>query len=420
MKYFNLLPSLFAILAITANCNAQLTLQECYQSAEENYPLIRQRDLIEKARVYSLRNAALGYLPQVVLNGQATYQSDVTRVPAIPGQDAQFPTLSKDQFKVYADVVAPIYDGGLIKNQKRIVDVNAQVEQQALAVELYQIKDRINNLYFGILLIDGQLVQHQYLLHDIELGLNKTNAAIMNGAALKSSADLLRAELLKAQQAGIELKATRSAYLSILQLMIDQPLDDKTTLLMPVAPPVVVEINRPELRLFDVQSSLIDVQDEMINARLRPKLSAFVQAGYGKPGLNMLDTKTDSYYLTGIKFNWTINQFYSAKTDREVLNIHRKKINVQRETFVFNNRYEVRQEEAEVSKLQQLANADEEIIILRTNIKQRSSIQLENGVIDSNDYLREVNAEHQARQSKVIHEIQLLLAQYTLATTTGR
>jgi len=419
MKYQVTLAAFVAILTIAAPANAQLTLEGCYNLAEKNYPLIRQRDLIEKARVYSVRNAALGYLPTVALNGQLTYQSDVTKVPTIPGQDAPFPSLSKDQFKVYADVVAPIYDGGVVKRQKQVHVIDAQVERQALEVELYQIKERINQLYFGILLIDGQFIQHKNLLQDVELGLKKTEAAIANGTALKSSGDILHAELLKARQAGIELSAARAAYLSMLQLMINQPLDDKTTLLTPVAVNVSNEINRPELRLYELQSSAIDIQNSMISARLRPRLSAFLQAGYGKPGLNMLDTKADSYYLTGLRFSWTINQLYSVKNDREISNINRNKINVQRETFVFNNNYKSRQEKAEVSKLEQLADIDEDIITLRTKVKETASVQLENGVIDSNDYLREVNAENQARQSKIIHEIQLLLAQYSLRTTIG-
>ncbi|MEJ7646957.1 MAG: TolC family protein [Chryseolinea sp.] len=411
--------AILAIFAIVTPIKAQLSLQECYNLGAKNYPLIKQRELIEKARAFSVRNASLGYVPTFSVNGQLTYQADVTKVPSIPGVEAPFPTLSKDQYKVYGDVVAPLYDGGFIKRQKQIHGVNAQVEQQTLEVELYQIKERINQLYFGILLVNGQLILHEYLLEDVGLGLRKTNVAIANGTALKSSGDVLEAELLKARQAGIELNATRAGYIEMLELMINQPLDSTTIFETPTTTEFPGDVNRPELKLYQLQSSAIDLQYKMLNARLQPRLSAFVQAGYGKPGLNMLDNKADSYYLTGVRFSWTLSGFYSRNNDRELLMISREKVTVQRETFIFNNSYRSKQEEAEILKLQQLAAADEQIITLRARVKQNSSVQLENGVIDSNDYLREVNAENQARQSKIVHEIQLLLAQYSLKTTQG-
>ena len=361
----------------------------------------------------------MGYLPTININGQQSYQSDVTKIPSIPGQDLNIPALSKNQYKIYGDVEAKLYDGGQIRQQKQMHDANAKVEQQSLEVELYKLKERINQLYFGILMLDGQIAQQDLLHEDLEIGLRKANASITGGTALKSSADILKAELLTTKQTRIELTATRAAYMDMLELMIGQPVDENTVLQKPPVVNPAGEVSRPELQLFNLQSREIDVARKQLNTQIAPKLSSFLQVGYGKPGLNMLNTEADSYYIAGFRMNWNLTGFYTRKKDRELLEIRRSTIDLQKETFLYNNDYQSRQQRAEITKLEQLAAADDEIIALRSQVKQTASVQLENGVIDSNDYLREVNEENKARQNKVIHEIQLLLAQYTLQTTTG-
>lgn len=404
---------------VSAQSTETLTLEFCYSRATENYPLIRQRELIEKTKEYSISNAAKGFLPVITLNAQLSYQSDVTKVPTIEGQNMNIPVLSKNQYKVYSDITAPIYDGGMIKQEKQLHEANAKIETQKLEAELYQLKDRVNQVFFGILLLEGQLVQNDLLRSDVELGLRKTRAAIANGTALKSSADILQAELLKTNQGAIELSATRTAYLDALGMLVGQTLNENTVLEKPKTIAIISEINRPELRLYDYQSNAIDVQNKMLSARNRPKLSSFLQFGYGRPGLNMLNTQADSYYIGGLRINWTISGLYTFKKEKELLEINRKNIAVQKETFLFNTNYTLKQQNGEVNKLQQLLATDEEIISLRSQVKNTASAQLENGVIDANDYLEVVSDESHARQNKVLHEVELLMSQYKVQTTAG-
>ncbi len=417
----NLFTLFFVFLALI-RANAQqaenLTLELCYSRATENYPLIRQRELIQKTKEYSVSNAARGILPAIVLNAQQSYQSDVTQIPSA-GPDTGIPVLSKNQYKVYADINTPLYDGGAIRQQKRKYEVDARIEEQKLEVELYPLKDRINQLFFGILLLDSRLEQNRLLAHDIALGLQKTDARIKNGTSLKSSADVLQADLLKTRQSAIELASIRSTYLDMLAMLTALPLNVTTTLERPTAVPAVSGINRPELNLFQYQSDAIDVQSKMINSRNLPRLSSFLQVGYGRPGLNMLDNHADSYYIAGMRLNWNLAGLYTIKKEMHILELSRRNLQVQRETFLFNTNYTLTQQGGEIEKLRQLLNTDDEIVTLRNKVKQTASAQLENGVIDTNDYLREVSAEDQARQLRIIHEVQLLMAQYTLQTTAG-
>lgn len=395
-----------------------LTIEHCYEAAQENYPLIKQRELIAKSEQYSLSNAAKGSFPVITINGQETYQSDVTEVP-IQLPEMNIDKISKHQYKIYGEAVGNIYDGGVVRNQKQSIRETAKVEEQKLEVELYKLKDRINQLYFGILMIDAQIDQNELLKTDISRGIKKTEAAIQNGTALKSSVDALHAELLKADQRTIELKANRKAYLEMLGLMTGQSLEESIALQKPQTLVTTSEINRPELRLFDYQRKAIDVQDKMITTKNLPKLSAFVQGGYGRPALNMLNNTADTYYIAGLRLNWTLSGFYTSKKERALLDLSRKNIDLQKEAFLYNTNLTLKNQHGELNKLQAVLQSDDDIIQLRERIKNTASAQLENGVINANDYLREVTAEDQARQSKILHEIQLLRAQYSLQTTAG-
>jgi outer membrane protein TolC len=266
-----------------------LTLDECYTKSRENYPLILQKEYIAKSKDYNVSNVWNGYFPQITINAQATYQSDVTSLPiSIPGMSID--KLTKDQYKVYADVTQTIYDGGIMSSQSGIQKSVAEIDKQKLEVELIKVKERVNQIYFGILLLDAQLVQINFVKNDLNASLSKITTALQNGTAMKSDVDVLKAELLKTDQKEIELNSSRIAYLEMLGLLINQQLNESTKLVQPVSGSFKseVEINRPELKLFSSQQNLIENQDGLSISKILPKASLFFQGGYGKPSLNML------------------------------------------------------------------------------------------------------------------------------------
>ncbi|MGB3063358.1 TolC family protein [Sphingobacterium thalpophilum] len=409
---------LLANSSVIAQNAKSLTLDDCYQLAESNYPLVKQYALIDKTKEYSIINASKGSLPQFQIAGQATYQSDVTQIPiSLPNID--IPTMNKDQYKLYGEVSQPITDLFTVKHQKELINANTVVEQQKIEVELYKLKERINQLYFGILLIDAQLTQTEILKKDIHSGINKNKVAIANGIALKSSSDVLKAELLKADQRTIELKSTRKGYTDMLSLFINQTIDENTLLEKPYTASLATEINRPELKLFDVQKKTFDVQNKLINDRTLPRFSLFVQGGYGRPGLNMLNNDFDLYYIGGVRLTWNITSFYTQKQDKQLLSLNQNSLDVQKETFLFNTNLTLKQQNNEIVKLEELIQTDSDIIRLRENVKLSAQNQLEYGTATTNDYLTYINAEDQAKQNLILHEIQLLMAQYNFKTTSG-
>ncbi len=395
-----------------------LTLEDCYSLAEKNYPLISQKALLTKIKEYTLDNANKGNLPQISFNGQATYQSDVTQIPVeIPGMEIS--SLSKDQYKAYVDISQPLTERRIISQQKQLIGVKTSIEDQKLDVDIYQLKDRINQVYFGILLLREQIRQVELLKKDIQSGITKTNAAIAHGIALKSSADILKAELLKSDQRTIELNSNLDGYIQMLSLLINQPLDDNTSFQTPPDPSIMKNINRPELNLFETQKESFDLQREMISSRKIPKVSLFLQGGYGKPGFNFLKNKFDFYYIGGLRVNWSLTGLYTSENDRQIIDLSKSMIDVQKETFLFNTNLSLSRQETEISKYDDLVDVDRQIIALYETILSSYSAQLESGTITTDEYLTHLNAIDVARQNLVLHQAQLLLAQYNYKTTTG-
>ncbi|HEY5691614.1 MAG TPA: TolC family protein [Cyclobacteriaceae bacterium] len=398
----------------------QLTIEQCYEMARNNYPLIKQKELIEQSKEFSIANVGSGYLPQISINAQATYQSDVTSVPvSIPGFTIE--TLSKDQYKVYGELSQSLYDGGSIKNQKAIAETNARVEDQRLEIDLYKIRERINQLYFGVLLVDEQLKQIDLLRKDLQTNIARAESALRNGTAYKMTVDLLQAEFLKVTQRTIEAQAMRQTYLEMLGYFINQQLDESTQL----AKPIVLsfddqpQLTRPELNLFNYQSEMLGAQYQLGKTKTMPRVGLFFQGGYGKPALNQLLNEFDTYYIGGIRLNWSLSGFYNSKRDKQLFDINLQQVNAQKEAFVFNTNLATNQQKGELTKLQKLIEVDDQIIELRTRIKITAEVQQENGVITTNDYLRELNAEDQAKQNRLLHEMQMLMALYAYQNTIG-
>jgi outer membrane protein TolC len=405
------------LLALTSRSQSVLTLKECIERAEANYPLTMRRGLLEKVRTFSLENASKGSLPSVNLGGHATYQSDVTRIPVeMPGVEP----LSKDQYRVFAEVSQTLYHGFLVAQQRNRTEAGAQVEERELEVELYGMRDRIIDVFFGIMLLQEQMVQTRLVRKDLNSMLVRIEASISNGTAIRSEADALKAELLRVDQRIIEMEAGADLYKKVLAHFIGEPVAEDATLQKPQFPIVPATMRRPELDLFDSRAKSLESELGLLTAGKKPRLELFVQGGYGRPGLNMLRNAFDTYYLGGLRLNWRLSGYYTLRREKEILSLRMQSLDIQKETFLFNTGLELEKHEAEISKFRRLLEVDDEIINLRTGVRRTAEVQLQEGVITSSDFVREVNAEDQARQNRAIHEVQLLMAGAKYQFTLGQ
>lgn len=414
----------WCLLMISSAHAQSISLEECHRLARSNYPAIKKMDLISKTAAYDLQNASKKYLPQVVISGQATYQSEVVDYGSIFGGATSAmgitpPILSKDQYRIQGEVNQLLFDGGIMRNQKELIGANEKLREQNIEANLYGINSRINNIFFAVLLMEAQLKQNELRKANLETQVQKTEVALQNGVAFRSSLDELKAEIIAIEMAGTEYSAGRTAYLNMLSLFIGVDLSDTAQLFVPKIETLQTDINRPELKAFDLQKSVYTIQVEGLKSAYQPQLSAFFQGGYGRPTLNMIDNKFGGWYITGARFTWSLGSLYSLSNKRSILSIQQQMVDVERETFLFNTKLDLRQEDENILKYKTLIRQDEEAIALRAAVAKSAEAQLNNGVITTHEYIQKVNAEHLSRQHKIIHEIQLLQAKYNQKFITG-
>jgi outer membrane protein TolC len=406
---------------LQAQFPARLVLEQANQIAQRNYPLIRQKELLSRTASLNIENLRKGFLPQFSFGGQATYQSDVTSVNLpLPGFNLEPP--SKDQYKVFADLNQVIFDGGVVKAQVEIQQLNSAVEEQKVEVELFKLRDRINQLFLGILFLDAQLIQSGLVINDLQTGINKVEVQVQNGVAFRSNLNLMKAEYLKSSQRVIELKASRKGILETLGLFLNQPLDSSIVFEIPVIQEdgLVNRIIRPEIKLFSDQSKLLSQQKILIRSKNLPKANLFLQGGYGRPALNLLKNQFDLFYIGGFRLNWQLGGLYTRKKENQLVEISKRNIDIQKELFLLNTSIQLKQQQAEIEKFRELIAGDIEMINLRKEVTNSAKAQLENSVITANDYLQQVNAEDAARQALIVHRLQLLQAQINYQNISGK
>lgn len=417
-KYFILIPILF-VSHIYAQDYLVITLDKANELARKNYPLIQQKDLIKQTADFTITNLNKKFLPQISVNGQASYQSDVTTINIpIAGFSIEGP--AKDQYKIYGDASLLLFDGGMINEQKKTAQLKSEIDVQKIDVELYKVQDRVNQIFTGILYLNEQLKQVSLKQKDIQIGIDKMEARLQNGLAFRSNVNELKAEYLQSEQRKIELNAGRKGLIETLELFMNVHFSDSVVFDMPVMQNISKDISRPELKLYTDQNNLLEQQKSLIRAGNMPKASLFLQGGYGRPTFNFLKNDFDFFYIGGIRLTWPLSGLYTRKNDLQLIDIDKKSTTIQESTFLLNVQTQLTQQQSEIDKMTALVQSDQEIIELRESVKQAAKVQLENGVITSGDYMREVNAEDQARQALITHQVQLLQAKIYYQNIQGK
>lgn len=398
-----------------------ITIDECQDKAVANYPAIVRYDIIEKTKEFNIANASKAYLPQGTLSAQGTWQSDVTSFQLdMPG--LQIPTIDQDQYRFVAELNQLIWDGGRVSAQKNSLEANAELEKRKLNNEIYTLRERVNNLYFGILLMREQLNQLGILEDELQRNYDNVQIYVQNGLANETDLNVVRVEQLKASQQRVSIESNLEAYIQMLSVLIGEQLDSdiifvkpdpESTLILPV-------INRPEMLMFEAQDNAIESQKSLLNARVMPTIGAFAQGGYGKPGLNMFDNEFTPYFLGGVRLSWNFSNLYTLKNDRRKIDLQKSAVNSQRETFLQNLNIVIPQQQIEIDKFRKTMQHDEEIISLQTQIRKTAEVKVENGTMTVSDLIKEINAEEFAKQAKVLHEIQFLMSVYSLKYTTNQ
>ena len=405
------------------------TLDECRKLAREHYPEIRQYNLISKTEQYNVSNAARAWIPQIVLSGQATYQSATPTYPEvlnnmIASYGMEMSGIRKDQYKVAIDVSQNIWDGGMSKANRKIAESDASEQRSRLDVSLYDLKSRVDNIYFGILLLDERVSQTKTLIEVLTSNLNKMRTCYNNGVAMLSDVNAVEAELLTARQTLGQIEASRASYRRMLEIFIGQPLTNDKLPRPEMSSVASRKSARPELSLFDAQSNKLSAQRSAINASLMPQFSAFAQGYYGYPGLDMFKGMVNADWslngIIGVRMMWNIGAFYTKKNNINKLDIAEQQIAIQRDIFLLNTQMQTTQDDGEIARLRSAIEDDNKIVELRQSVRMAAESKLNNGVIDATDLLHKIADETTATLNRSTHEIELLQAIYRLKTTLNQ
>ncbi len=401
---------LFCLLMMTVAVEvaAQVTLEQCKALARANYPLIRQYDLVEQSRHFTVENAAKAWLPQVGLTAGASYQSDVISLPVdVPG--VNIPGLSKDQYDVNVTVRQQVYDGGATSVARRMADAQSDIGREQVSVAMYKVDERIDQLFFGVLMLDEQIKQVGVLKDDLALALASVKAMMKSGVANQTDVDAVQVEQVKAIQKETNLTTQRCTYMLMLETFTGKDFADSDTLVRPVLPVLLTtDNNRPELSLYAARERLLDIRLKSIDTGIRPRLGVYLRGGYGNPALNMLKNEFDTYYKIGATLTWNFGNMYTRANDKRLIENERLNLQAEREAFLFNTRLQTELQGGKISNLRKQIEQDDEIILLRERIRDKAGQRVANGTETVNEMLRDINAVSDSRLNRQIHEVELI------------
>lgn len=411
------------------SAGAQVTLDECRRLAREHYPEIRQYDLVRRTEEYTLSNARRAWLPQLSFAAQATWQTEVPSFPnALAGMLAQqgidMPGMNKDQYKAALELNQTLWDGGKSEADKRIARAEAAEQARSADVDLYALQGRVDNLFFGILLLDERIAQTRLTLDLLRSNLEKVRALQRNGVAMQSDADAVEAELLTVNQQLTQVTASRDSYRRMLEIFTGRPLGGERLERPDTSEPRSMESSRPELALFDATADKLTAQERLVKAATRPRFGLFAQGYYGYPGMDYFQSMMSPDWswnaMAGVKMSWNFGAYYTRKNSLAKLRTAKEQVEMQREIFLFNTRLQTAEESGDIARLRKALADDDRIVALRRSVREAAESKLRNGVIDTDDLLRKITDEAAAATARSAREIELLKTIYELKHTINR
>lgn len=402
---------------LRAQLGTPISLDSCQAWARREVPINRQFSLQEDLRDNALRRHHTTRLPQIQVAGQASYQSDVTRIPQPNGE--YLTLLSRDQYNLYGEVAQPITDLFLANDHQAVIAAGYAVDQKKTEVDLRSVEERVNQVFFAILAIDRQRELNRLLGEDLQAGRRKLEAAVSGGIAMRSQVAEIDAEILRINQQDIELTARRKGLIEMMSVLTGRTLFADETLQLPGMPMIPMALRRAELGLFDATRVAIEARRKVIDHVIIPKFSLFLRGGIGRPALNLFKDELSPYYIGGLRMQWPLSVVYTLRKDREQLDLQLAATEIQRDQFKWQTNLNIKQIVADIERCENLRETDEEMIRLREAITTTARDQLANGVITATDYIAYVNAGSRARELQALHDLQYLQAMYNLKTEMG-
>ena len=400
-----------------------LTLEYCYDRIENHYPLAQKAKLQNKITELNQRIAGRAAYPQVDVGATATYQSEVTDLPFPSGGQFSPPNLSKDQYKVTMDVSQTIYNGEAVSIRKRLEGIKGIQEKQSIEIQLHDLKEQLNQVYFGILLAQKQLQTVETLSESLRSQIEEVKSKVRNGVLLPSQQYILEAELIKTKQDSSEIQANIQSGYKVLGQLIGQEITTSTKLTSPshdVQFSKSFEELRPEFQLFETNRRALDLQQELAQSQKTPSLSAFGTVAYGRPGFNVFENDLHPYYIVGLKVQWNLWGAQNAGTQQQIYDLQQQEISQEERAFERQLKGLLGKVQERIESLQDQITRDQEIIDLRNKVVSEKSSQLKNGTVTATEYVTELHKATQARLAMLLRKTNLAQAQTEYNIILGR
>lgn len=408
---------------------ADVTLDYCLKRAEENYPDIKKYGLLKSTSELSLEEINRGWWPRLGLSAQANLQNIVPAFPDIlqnmlAQNGFELKGMGKLQYKVAAELNQTIWDGGASKAQRAIEHASLAESKAALDVELYAIRSQVENIYFGILLIQEQMKQTESTIELLSSNLQKLESMVRNGTAMQSDADMIEAQCLTLNQSIAEARNAMKGYRDVLSVYIGEELGEQTLICPEAEMPQSAESERPELKLFDKRIENNMAHMKAIDTSVMPHIGFFTQAYYGYPGYNYFESMTNRKLsfniMAGVRLSWNVESLYTKDSKRRKLMLSSDMINADKEKFLFNSRIQSARENSEIEAIRDVIKEDSRIVELRQSVRRSAESQLQNGIIDATALLSKINDENQAKLNSAYHNIRLIQNIYKLKNTLNQ
>lgn len=399
----------------------KFSLQQCLQEAVKHFPTQKQFQLNQSKYALEENNIKKNYLPQMNLNGQASYQSDVTKVPLPPIPGFDMPVINKDWYKINFDLDQLIWDGGLTKSQRQVQTADYKISDQQVKIKTFELKKQVNILYFNILFLQANLDALHVLINDLDARIKDAEAAQRNGTLLQADVDALKVNKKLAEQQIIEKAGDQRGLIAFMNQLTHLKISSAKELITPevrVSPYTFIN-NRPEYQLLSLQKSKLTALEKMTTVKRMPVFKLFGQAGYGRPGYDFLNDKFNTYYMAGVRLHWNIFDWNRVRQEKQILSIQSDIIQTEKETFNQSLRAELDKQLAEIQKFEKLIKTDKDILQLQKNVVDAAGNKLKNGTITATSYLIELNKDVKAQLTMQAHKLQLLFAKYQYLTAIG-
>jgi outer membrane protein TolC len=419
--FYTLLVLLLPAWLMAQEKQPKYSLQQCLQQALEHFPTRKQLQLNQNQYQLQKSNLSKNYLPSLNLNGQASYQSDVTKVPSPPIAGFDMPVISKDWYKINFDLEQLIWDGGMTKNLKTLQTADYKISDQQVQIKFFTLKKQVDILYFNILFLQANLETLHLLVSDLNARIRDAEAALKNGMLLQADVDALIVNKKMAEQQIVEKSEDQKGLLASLSTLTHLKISSASELQVPEAHIASYSFvnHRPEYQLLDLQKSKLSALQKVTTAKRMPVLKLFGQAGYGRPGFDMLNPDFKDYYMAGVRLHWNIFDWHKVKHEKQILHIQSDILQTEKATFDQSLRADLEKLLAGIHKYEKLIQTDKDIVQLQQNVVKAADSKLKNGTITATNYLIELNKEMKAQLAMKAHKLQLLFAKYQYITAIG-